>query len=93
MLYVFTIKDSVLGICDEEHLKNTVSKVWKETTEDGTSNEVVVYGIDEMNVVEAEPTFISYYFDKYDDEDGKTKLGLRLIGLGGEIDMPLDIEL
>lgn len=88
MLYVFTIDDTILGVCDEEHLKESVSRVWKETTEDGTSNEVVVHEL-KSNVIEYEPTHPTYYFDRYDEG---TKLGLRLIGLGGMIDMPLEIE-
>lgn len=87
-MYVFTLKETVLGICDEEHLKENVKKIWEESCELQTENDVVIYHI-ELNTVNYDSPFATYYFDKYDDE---TKLGLRLIGLGGAIDMPLEIE-
>ena len=82
------ILESVLRVCDREHLKENVEKIWNESCENGEENDVVVYYVDE-NTVDYESPFASYYFDKYDDE---TKLGLRLIGLGGAIDIPLEIE-
>ena len=88
MLYIFTIKDRVLGVCDYEHLKENTEKIWNESRENGEENDVVVYYVDE-NTVNYESPFASYYFDKYDEG---TKLGLRLIGLGGAIDIPLEIE-
>ena len=89
MLYIFTIKERMLGICDEKHLKENVEKIWNESRENGEENDVVVYYVDE-NTVNYESPFASYYFDKYDEG---TKLGLRLIGLGGAIDIPLEIKL
>lgn len=88
-MYVFTIKERVLGISDREHLKENVEKIWNESCENGEENDVVVYYIEE-NTVDYESPFPTYYFDKYDE---KSKLGLRLIGLGGKIDIPLEIEL
>ena len=87
-MYVFTLKETVLGICDEEHLKENVKKIWEESCELQTENDVVIYHV-EPNTVDYDSPFATYYFDKYDDE---TKLGLRLVGLGGAIDMPLEIE-
>ena len=52
-------------------------------------NDVVVYGVEKINSVGYDELIASYYFDKYDEG---TKLGLRLIGLGGAIDIPLEIE-
>ena len=89
MLYIFTIKESVLGICDEDHLKENVEKIWNESRENGEENDVVVYCVEKINSVGYEEAITSYYFDKYDEG---TKLGLRLIGLGGAIDIPLEIE-
>ena len=80
-MYVFTLKEMVLGICDEDHLIESVKKIWAESCEEQTENDVIIYHV-EPNTVD--------YFDKYDNE---TKLGLRLVGLGGAIDMPLDIRL
>lgn len=88
-MYVFTIKERVLGISDREHLKDNVEKIWNESCKNGEENDVVVYYIEE-NTVDYESPFPSYYFDKYDEE---SKLGLRLIGLGGQLDIPLEIEL
>ena len=89
MLYVFTIKESVLGVCDREHLKENVEKIWNESRENGEENDVVVYCVEKINSVGYEEAITSYYFDKYDEG---TKLGLRLVGLGGAIDIPLEIE-
>lgn len=89
VMYIFMIKERILGICDEKHLKENVEKIWHESCDSGEENDVVVYYV-EQNTVDYESPFASYYFDKYDEE---TKLGLRLIGLGGAIDIPLEIEL
>lgn len=89
MLYIFTIKESVLGICDEDHLKENVEKIWNESRENGEENDVEIYCVEKINSVGYEELIASYYFDKYDEG---TKLGLRLIGLGGAIDIPLEIE-
>ena len=89
MLYIFTIKESVLGICDEDHLKENVEKIWNESRENGEENDVEIYCVEKINSVVYEELIASYYFDKYDEG---TKLGLRLIGLGGAIDIPLEIE-
>ena len=88
-MYIFTIKERMLGICDEKHLKENVEKIWNESRENGEENDVVVYGIEEINSVGYDELIASYYFDKYDEG---TKLGLRLVGLGGAIDIPLEIE-
>ena len=88
-IYVFTLKEIVLGICDEDHLIESVKKIWLESCEAQTENDVIIYRV-ELNTVDYDSPFATYYFDKYDDE---TKLGLRLVGLGGAIDMPLDIRL
>lgn len=88
-MYIFSIKERILGICDEEHLKECVEKIWNESCNNGEENDVVVYYV-EQNTVDYESLFATYYFDKYDEE---TKLGLRLIGLGGAIDIPLEIKL
>ena len=45
MLYIFTIKERVLGVCDYEHLKENTKKIWNESCENGEENDVVVYGI------------------------------------------------
>ena len=89
MLYIFTIKERVLGVCDYEHLKENTEKIWNESRENGEENDVVVYGFEKINSVGYDELITSYYFDKYDEG---TKLGLRLIGLGGAIDIPLEIE-
>ena len=88
-MYIFTIKERVLGVCDYEHLKENVEKIWNESRENGEENDVVVYCVEKINSVDYEEAITSYYFDKYDEG---TKLGLRLIGLGGAIDIPLEIE-
>lgn len=88
-MYIFSIKERILGICDEEHLKECVEKIWNKSCNNGEENDVVVYYV-EANTVDYESPFVTYYFDKYDEE---TKLGLRLIGLGGAIDIPLEIKL
>ena len=88
-MYIFTIKERMLGICDKKHLKENVEKIWNESRENGEENDVVVYCVEEINSVGYEEAITSYYFDKYDEG---TKLGLRLIGLGGAIDIPLEIE-
>ena len=49
----------------------------------------MVYGVEKINSVGYDELITSYYFDKYAEG---TKLGLRLIGLGGAIDIPLEIE-
>ena len=87
-MYIFTLKEMVLGICDEEHLVESVKKLWKESCEAQTEKDVVIYYV-ENNTVDYDSQFATYYFDKYDND---TKLGLRLIGLGGAIDIPLDIR-
>ena len=51
MLYIFTIKESVLGICDEDHLKENVEKIWNESRENGEENDVVVYCVEKINSV------------------------------------------
>ena len=89
MLYIFTIKERVLGVCDYEHLKENAEKIWNESRENGEENDVVVYGVEKINSVGYDELITSYYFDKYDEG---MKLGLRLIGLGGAIDIPLEIE-
>ena len=89
MLYIFTIKDRVLGVCDYEHLKENTEKIWNESRENGEENDVVVDWVQKINAIDYEEPITSYYFDKYDEG---TKLGLRLIGLGGAIDIPLEIE-
>ena len=89
MLYIFTIKESVLGICDEDHLKENVEKIWNESRENGEENDVVVYCVEKINSVGYKEAITLYYFYKYDEG---TKLGLRLIGFGGAIDIPLEIE-
>ena len=33
MLYIFTIKERVLGGCDYEHLKENTEKIWNESRE------------------------------------------------------------
>ena len=88
-MYIFSIKERILGICDEEHLKECVEKIWNKSWNNGEENDVVVYYV-EQNTVDYESPFATYYFDKSDEE---TKLGLRLIGLGGAIDIPLEIKL
>ena len=88
-MYIFTIKERMLGICDEKHLTENVEKIWNESRENGEENDVVVYCVEKINSVGYEEAITSYYFDKYDEG---TKLGLRLIGLGGAIDIPLEIE-
>ena len=88
-MYIFTIKESVLGVCDREHLKENTEKIWNESRENGEENDVVVYCVEKINSVGYEEIGASQYFDKYDD---RTKLGLRLVGLGGAIDIPLEIE-
>ena len=88
-MYIFIIKERMLGICDEKHLKENVEKIWNESCENGEENDVVVYCVEKINAVGYEEPITSYYFDKYDEG---TKLGLRLIGLGGAIDIPLEIE-
>ena len=40
-MYVFTLKETVLGICDEEHLIEKVKKIWAESCEAHTENDVV----------------------------------------------------
>ena len=55
----------------------------------GEENDVVVYCVEKINSVGYDELITSYYFDKYDEG---TKLGLRLVGLGGAIDIPLEIE-
>ena len=87
-MYVFTLKETVLGICDEEHLIENVKKIYEESCELQTENDVIIYHV-EPNTVDYDSPFATYYFDKYDEG---TKLGLRLVGLGGVIDMPLEIE-
>ena len=90
MLYIFTIKERVLGVCDYEHLKENTEKIWNESRENGEENDVVVYCVEKINSVGYEETITSYYFDKYYE---RTKIGRRLIGLSGAIDIPLEIEL
>ena len=46
MLYIFTIKERVLGVCDYEHLKENTEKIWNESRENGEENDVVVYGVE-----------------------------------------------
>ena len=88
-MYIFTLKETVLGICDEEHLVESVKRIWEDSCKEQTEKDIVIYQV-EPNKVDYDSPFATYYFDKYDDE---TKLGLRLVGLGGAIDMPLDIRL
>lgn len=88
-LYSLLRQFSVLGVCDYEHLKENVEKIWNESRENEEENDVVVYGVEKINAVGYDELITSYYFDKYDEG---TKLGLRLIGLGGAIDIPLEIE-
>ena len=40
MLYIFTIKERVLGVSDYEHLKENAKKIWNESSENGEENEV-----------------------------------------------------
>ena len=89
-MFIFTIGDRVLGVCDYDHLKENVEKIWHESCEDGTEKDVIVHEVNEMNKVVYESPYVTYYFDKYDEG---SKLGLRLIGLGGSIDIPLEIKL
>lgn len=89
-MFIFTIGDRVLGVCDYKHLKKCVKRIWYESCEDGTEKDVIIHEVNKMNKVVYESPYATYYFDKY---DGDSKLGLRLIGLGGEIDIPLEIEL
>ena len=30
-MYIFSIKERILGICDEEHLKECVEKIWNKS--------------------------------------------------------------
>lgn len=87
-MYIFTLKETVLGICDEEHLKESVKKLWEDSCAAQTEKDVIIYYI-KPNTVDYDASFATFYFDKYDND---TKLGLRLIGLGGMIDKPLDIR-
>lgn len=87
-MYIFTIKERILGICNEGHLKENVEKIWHESCDNGEESDVVIYYV-EPNTIDYESPFATFYFDKYDED---TKLGLRLIGLGGIIDKPLEIE-
>lgn len=87
-MYIFTLEGRVLGICDEKHLKNCVKRIWKDSCLARTEEHIVIYYVD-FNTVDYESPFATYYFDKYDNE---SKLGLRLIGLSGEIDIPLGIR-
>ena len=60
MLYIFTIKESVLGICDEDHLKENVEKIWNESRENGEENDVEIYCVEKINSVGYEAISSSY---------------------------------
>ena len=48
-MFIFTIGDRVLGVCDYDHLKENVEKIWHESCEDGTEKDVIVHEVNEMN--------------------------------------------
>ena len=65
-MFIFTIGDRVLGVCDYDHLKENVEKIWHESCEDGTEKDVIIHEVNEMNKVVYESPYATYYFDKYD---------------------------
>ena len=64
MLYIFTIKERVLGVCDYEHLKENTEKIWNESRENGEENDVVVYGVEKINSLEE----LMDFFNKVNEE-------------------------
>ena len=94
-MFVFTVDGRVLGVCDIDHLKEVTEKIWEDACEYDTVEAVIVYGYCKPNVIDYDSPFGTYRFDTYDEITKygvSTKLGLRLIGLGGEIDIPLGID-
>lgn len=87
-MFVFTVDGRVLGICDIDHLKENAEKIWEDACEYDTVEAIIIYGYCEPNIVDYDSPFGTYRFDIYDD----SKLGLKLIGLGGEVDIPLGID-
>lgn len=90
-MFVFVVKNLVFGACDEDHLKEVVENIWNEICDGNIEkDDVVVSEINEMNVVGYDSPVATYYLDAYDN---CSKLGLRLFGLGGEIDIQLGIDI
>ena len=90
-MYVFKLNEEILGICDEDHLKECALEVYTFTFNCNVADKVIVYYL-EPNVIDDEYTYPTYKFDEYYEEDGKY-IGLRLYGLGGAIDIPLGIRI
>ena len=90
-MFVFIVKNLVFGVCDEDHLKEVVENIWNEICDGNIEkDDVVVSEINEMNVVGYDSPVTTYYLDAYYN---CSKLGLRLFGLGGEIDIQLGIDI
>ena len=90
-MFVFVVKNLVFGACDEDHLKEVVENIWNEICDGNIAKDaVVVSEINEINVVGYDSHVATYYLDVYDN---CSKLGLRLFGLGGEIDIQLGIDI
>ena len=89
-MYIFKFNEVILGICDEDHLKECANEVYNIAFNCNAEDKVVIYYF-EPNVIDDECSYTTYEFDEY-YEDGKY-IGLRLAGLGGIIDVSLGIKI
>ncbi len=87
-MYIFMKDNFILGICDEEHLKESAKEVWIHACANGDEDSVIINKCD-VNVVDYNsPPFSTYRFCKYDNN---TKVGIRLMYIS-DSDIRLGIE-
>lgn len=88
-MYVFKLGDEILGVCDEDNLKEYANKMYVYAFNQQEANDLFVCYF-EPNVFDFK--YPTYQFDEYYDGEDKY-LGLRLYGLAGDVDIPLGIKL
>lgn len=93
MTYVFMIENDIIGVVnDEKELKKAVVESFGFAVNNQLENELIIHALDD-NTIDETFSHPTYEVDKYFDYDLDHEcLGLRLVGLGGEIDMPLGIK-
>lgn len=90
-MYIFKLGNEILGICDEANLTECARDAWCYAFNSQQTNDVSICYL-ESNIIDDTFSYPTYEFDTY-YEGGSQFLGLRLYGLGGEIDIPLDVKI
>jgi len=89
--FIFITKDTIIGVCSEDQLKDFSKKICEKIS--NAKDDVEVYLAPENELLDGIPTFEFDIYTDWEDDREKQYLGLRLAGIGGQIDYPLGIEI